>query len=590
MSAAASGSAGACPLREELRQAVAKALKPNVIDRAVAVFSPRRAAERVQARAAVAWGGYTGARWDRKATKAWAAARGDADAVTNSYDLATLRDRSRDLVRNEPLGRGALSTVVSKVVGTGLTLQSRPDGQALKLTPDEAAALSNTIEREFGLWAESTDCDITRAQTFAGITELFFWSVLESGDCFALTPMVKRKGAVYSTCLQLVEADRVCNPLTQTSDTRNFRQGIELDDNGAPLRYHIRHQHPQGYPGIADASESIVEAFGARTGRRNVIHGFRRERPGQTRGVPYLAPVIETLKQLGRYTDAEVDAAVLSAMFTVFVTTPGAEGFAPDMSDAAGHEPGGGGFGGGALNPQSEVRLGSGSIIDLLPGEKPEFANPTRPNANFDPFIQALTRQIGIALGVPYEVLIKHFTASYSAARAALLEAWEFFKNRRAWLVSAFVQPAFEVWFDEAVQMGRISVPGYFADPAIRRACTKAEWIGPQPQSLDPEKDANAAMTRLQIGVGTLEDETLTLTGKSYDEQHAQQVREREMRLRDGLSVLGAPPPPGTPTPGTPAPNNPDGTDNPDQPDQTDQPEKPDGNRTRRRNGAEVHA
>ncbi len=43
------------------------------------------------------------------------------------------------------------------------------------------------------------------------------------------------------------------------------------------------------------------------------------ERPGQRRGVPVLAPVIEALKQLGRYTDAELVAAVVSGLFTVFV-------------------------------------------------------------------------------------------------------------------------------------------------------------------------------------------------------------------------------------------------------------------------------
>jgi lambda family phage portal protein len=561
--------AGACRMnKHQIRDSVAQAARLNVVERAIAIVSPGTAARRMRARLSLSVGGYVGARWDRKATKSWHTPQGAADDVT-LYDLPTLRDRSRDLLRNTPIARGAVSTVVSKVVGTGLRLQSRPDAKVLKLSDEQAAELGKSIEREFAYWAESTDCDITRTQNFAGLTELFFWSALESGDCFALTPMVKRPGAIYSTCLQIVESDRVCNPSNQLRDTATLRAGIEYDLHGAPIKYHVRRNHPGSLFGMGDTAEDVVDAFGKRTGRRNVIHGFRRERPGQTRGVPYLAPVIETIKQLTRYTDAEVDAAVLSAMFTVFITTPDGDGFSDSDGDTATE---GSGKSGG-IDAATEVKLGTGAIVDLMPGEKPEFANPSRPNAQFDPFMQACVRQVGLALGIPYEVLIKHFTASYSAARAALLEAWEFFKQRRAWLVSTFVQPAFECWFDEAVASGRISAPGYFSDPAMRRAYLNAEWHGPQPLSLDPEKDANAAKTRLEIGVSTRADETLNLTGKDYDEQHTQQVRERDMRARDGLTDA-----PATPVTGAPANQNKSNPDKPDKPDAPDTADQSEGN------------
>jgi len=67
------------------------------------------------------------------------------------------------------------------------------------------------------------------------------------------------------------------------------------------------------------------------------------------------------------------------------------------------------------------------------------------------------------------EVLIKHFTASYSAARASLLEAWKFYLNRRHWFAAGFCQPIFEAWFAEAVSLGRIPAPG-FDMPDLRKA------------------------------------------------------------------------------------------------------------------------
>lgn len=93
---------------------------------------------------------------------------------------------------------------------------------------------------------------------------------------------------------------------------------MEVDKSGEVVAYHIADHHPLSYA-YADISWQRVEAFGKTTGRRNVLHLMNRERIGQRRGVPFLAPVVESLKQLGRYTDAELVAAVVSGMFTVFI-------------------------------------------------------------------------------------------------------------------------------------------------------------------------------------------------------------------------------------------------------------------------------
>ena len=71
------------------------------------------------------------------------------------------------------------------------------------------------------------------------------------------------------------------------------------------------------------------------SGRRNVLHLYRKKRPGQTRGVPYLSGIIEIVKQLGEYTQAEVDAAVNAAFYTVFVTTPDGSGLSQTERDEA---------------------------------------------------------------------------------------------------------------------------------------------------------------------------------------------------------------------------------------------------------------
>lgn len=229
-------------------------------------------------------------------------------------------------------------------------------------------------------------------------------------------------------------------------------------------------------------------AFGTTTGRRNVLHIMADvERPAQRRGVPMLAPVIEALKQLSRYSEAELMAAVVSGMFTVFVKSN-----TPDSPLAT------------AFNPAMQVdkdpnayEMGNGSIVALDEGEEVQIADPSRPNPNFDPFVIAICRQIGAALEIPYELLVKNFTASYSASRASLLEAWKMFRMRREWLVGNFCQPIYEEWLTEAVLKGRVQAPGFFDDPAIRAAWCGAEWFGDAQGQLDPLKEANAAKVRV---------------------------------------------------------------------------------------------
>ena len=192
-----------------------------------------------------------------------------------------------------------------------------------------------------------------------------------------------------------------------------------------------------------------------------------------------LAPVIESLKQLGRYTDAELMAAVVSGMFTVFIksTTPqnplGELVPVEQQIDAA---------------DENSYEMGNGAIVGLGENEDVVTANPGRPNTAFDDFVMSVCRQIGSAIELPYELLIKHFTASYSASRAALLEAWKMFRMRRAWFVQTFCQPVYEEWLAEAVAKGRIQAPGFFEDEAIRAAWCGAEWYGPSQGQLDPLK------------------------------------------------------------------------------------------------------
>jgi lambda family phage portal protein len=505
----------------------------NIVDRAVAAVSPERGLKRQVARRKmeVMNSGYAnhGASRTKKSLLGWLFRGGspDEDIIDN---LETLRQRSRDLyMGGATLATGALKTARTNIVGTGLRLKPALDTDFLGLSEDEAQDIKRTIAREFSMWADSLHCDANRINNFYELQQLACLSYLMSGDVFGLLPMVPRKHSIYDLRIRLVEADRCCDP--RDKGGKDIKGGVEVNSDGEIVAYHFANKHPLAN-GVYDIRGwARVEAFGEETGRRNVVHMMESERPEQRRGVPFIAPVIESLKQLGRYTEAELMAAVVSGMFTVFIQSETAGnplGDGIDLEDQV------------DTTDDNSYELGNGAIVGLGPGETANTANPGRPNTAFDGFVTSILRQVGSALEIPYELLVKNFTSSYSASRAALLEAWKMFRMRRSWIANDFCQPIYEEWFAEAVAKGRIPAPGFFDDELIRRAYTKAEWHGPSPGQLDPQKEATAAVTRIENGLSTREREAAEINGSDFEQNHRQLVREERMRRDDGLTAAPA--------------------------------------------------
>jgi capsid protein len=183
--------------------------------------------------------------------------------------------------------------------------------------------------------------------------------------------------------------------------------------------------------------------------------------------------------------------------------------------------------------PAQATTLGPGAIVDLPPGEKATFANPQRPNAQFDPFFVAMVKQIGAALEIPGDELLMTYAGSYTAARAAMLQAWRFYIMRRESLATQLCQPVYSLLIDEEVASGRLTLPGY-ADPRLRCAWLNCMWIGPARGAMDEEKEARAAKLRIEIGVSNEARECQQMSGESRRAIYAEQLREINQRKKDG--------------------------------------------------------
>lgn len=451
--------------------------------------------------------------------------------------LPSLRGRSRDLERNNPLAGGTLATVATNVVGAGIFPMARLDPVRLGIAPERAAEAELALGFEFDLWADAVTCDDTLEQDLWGLQDLTLRSQLLSGDCFSVARYGPRGATPYQLAVQLIEADRCCNPPGYSDGSpmpggAELVAGVEIDPRGRAVAYWFADRHP-GEVLRRSLRFERLPAWGP-NGNRAVFHHFRRLRPGQTRGIPYFAPVIALFKDLGRYTEAEITAAVLSACFAMTTTDEAGDG--ADVHGPAGDDGhGDDGHGGGAVGVSDRLRyFEPGLTGNLAPGQQIASFMPNRPNQAFDPFVLAMLRQIGVALELPYEVLVKHFTASYSAARAALLEAWKMFRVRRAWLAASFCQPYYERWLIEASALARPGIPDVFGDYGRFRAWSACEWIGPSPGQIDELKEAEAAKLRVDEEFSTREEETARLTGGDWRQKHRQRVIEERLRRRDG--------------------------------------------------------
>ncbi len=438
--------------------------------------------------------------------------------------------------------------MVTSVVGTGLQLRSTIDREFLGLSDEQAQEWERKAER---IWRiASRQLDITRQQNFFQMQDLVLRSALESGDVLVVRRFVQNRGDLLGLKLQFVEADRICTPPSQTSDPLVV-EGVQKQPSGAPLRYFIDNR-TRDRLGIVTPSEddfTSVRAYGAKSGERMALHVFSRTRPDQTRGIPYLAPVIEALKQLERYTEAELAAAVISSFFTVFVKTETGEmGLAnATVSSTATDD--------GTVDSETrDLELAPAGVFDLAEGESIETANPARPNDKFDPFVDSIITQIAIALEMPPEVMKKLFSSSFSAAKGALGEAWRFFLKRRQWLGSDFCDPVYEWAIAESVARGLLSAPGFFRDPLIRAAYLGATWTGPSQGQINPDKEIAAVDKMLDMGIISETEATAELRGRDYDGVVASRVRDKATREALGDSTP-APSPPG------------DDPDDPDDPD-----------------------
>lgn len=490
-----------------------------------------------------------GANLDKPSLRSFQPAHYSAKADID-FNLETLRNRAADLVMNSPVGCAAVQTSTANVISSGLKLFPRLKAKELGLTPEQAIEWCRKTKLEFELWANSLDCDYYRRNSFREMQRIAYISYLTDGDCFCIfRRRYPTRNFPYTLRLQLIEAGRVSNPVTSgkwqlgispnaiemknPSNGNRIVNGIEVDSSGQFQAIWICNRHwLEPYSTEANLTWQRVKIFGDETGKRNVLHICNDSRPEQFRGVPFLAPVIESIKQLSRYSDAELTSSIIKSFFSIFfIQDVNGAGFElnqilPDDEEMSITDK--------ALQKvMQEYKLGAGTITSLPRGVDVKAVDRSNAQTTFDPFVSAFLKQIGAALNLPYEVLLKHFQSSYSASRAALLQAEDEFRQRRASFVEDFCKPVYESFLTEAVALGRIEADGFFDNPLKRSLWLQCDWYSELSKILDPVKEIQGAQLKIALGLSTHQKESAELTGTDYNENL--EILEAEYNLRKKL-------------------------------------------------------
>lgn len=440
--------------------------------RALTRVAPRTALLRARDRHALALleRGFEGALMGRR-TDGWVTGGTGANAEIGPA-LSRLRNRSRDLVRNNPYAAKGVHTLVSNLVGTGIVPRARTKSKSLAKAADR-------------LWLDfSARCDADGLTDFAGLQALIVRALAESGEVLVrLRDRRAADGLPVPLQLQVLEADHLDSGKTGDLPDGGFIvQGVEFDPLGQRRAYWLFAEHP-GERGRSPVAQRVPA--------RQILHLFERLRPGQVRGVPWLAPVILKLRDLDAYDDAELVRKRLEACFAAFVT--GVED--DDPLTKAVTKPGG---------PRLEL-FEPGMIAYLEPGKDVKFAAPAA-SGGYEAYMRVQLHAIAAGMGLTYELLTGDLSqVNYSSIRAGLIE----FRRRMEalqWqlLVPGLCQPVWARFVTAAQAAGHLP-----ASTAIA-----AEWTAPRFEAVDPLKDIEADILAVRAGVMTLKE---AIARQGYD-------------------------------------------------------------------------
>jgi lambda family phage portal protein len=498
---------------------------------------------------------YDAADMDGQHMAAWLPQLWSPDAEINQYRDRVV-SRVRDAVRNDGWASGAVTRILDNAIGANLRPVAKPNWRWLQRQTGNKG-FDHEWSREFGaivdanwdVWANdpSLYCDATRNQTFSQMAHTGFRHGLVDGDALAILLWLRNQVAPgrarYATAVQLIDPDRLSNPYL-VFDQMHLRGGVEINDHGAAVAYHIRKAHAGDWWAAAESMQWERIPRENEWGRPIIVHYFEHGRAGQHRGTGIFTPIIQRLKMLVKYDAVELDAAVLNAIFAAYIESP--------LDPQLVREAMGGGdgfertnFGGyqserALWHKENGIMLGASRLPQLYPGESIKAVKAERPTSNFSPFEDAMLRNIAAGLGLSAQQVSNNWSdVNYSSARSAALEAQKTLVRRQRDFFVGFAAPVRNAVLEEMAMFDDLPMPAgvdldhiMFAES--RAAFCRCDWVGPPQGWVNPIDERAGEILGMDSGMGTLEQACYTQGVNWEDNLHQ---RAYEIKKFDELGI-----------------------------------------------------
>ena len=420
------------------------------------------------------------------------------DELSNA-NRTTIIARIQDAIRNDPIASAAIQRFVTEIINSGIKPDHSPDINFMReidssLSEDQIKNISSSIEKRFKLWCKSP-VDVEQENNYYAVQRLIYRSQKTSGDVFVNTPIVN--GRLY---LQIIESERVSNP-NGVMNTSNTVDGVQINNLGVATHFHVQVEHPGQIEGTTGArfEWKRIRVRDSR-GRKRFFQVMERKRPDQRRGLPVLAVVLESIKQLDRFTRAELFAAVITSNPTLFVESP----YGSSIPNNHENTP-----------AKNKILQTHGAVYDLAPGEKITSPASGRPNPLYEPFHGAKIKHVAMALNMPIEIFMMHFTASFTAGRGAFLLWKKVVGEERSMFNMNVNDCVASVWLDNEVDQGRIDIPNYSETHLAWKSYFS--WNGVAMGSIKELEQLKAARERIELKLSNHEKEA-KLLGNDWDE------------------------------------------------------------------------
>ncbi len=418
-----------------------------------------------------------------------------ADGETR-MSLRRLRDVSRDMERNNAYAQRGLTVIPTNVVGTGIVPSVKDASSDLVKRKIEALIRSHL---------DTAAIDYDGRQNYAGLQFTAVRALARDGEVLAVRYRPKASlNLPVPLQVRLLEADYIDDIKDGTDGQFTDVQGIRYDAGGRRVGYWLFEEHPgNAFRNGRKTESKLVPA-------EDVAHLYRIDRPGQSRGVPWLAPGIMTLWDMKDYEEAELIRQKVAACFAGFETSANA---------------------GQTLAGAATTKVGTpvdilepGMIHRMPPGSEITFATPPQVTGYPD-YIRMNLRKVASALGVPFNEIASDDSQE------------NFASSRRGYLV---FQRLIEVWRWQSVipqfcdRIGR-----WFLDAATiplggpPRATL--DHTPPRRELISPKEEVPMMRDMIRSG---LMSRTETLRSLGYDPEavDAEFVEENRRADRDGNS------------------------------------------------------